>query len=118
MKEISRYELKDIDPLKDVLGDGMSDLVEMKDELKDMWHKKQMFRTETEARMSVLNDGKHPTPASKYWQSIREQSAMFDAIVESGFSYRKDTLKLEEFEEKAQAQFQELMMRLANGKAS
>ena len=32
----------------------------------------QIFRTDTEARMSVLNDIKFPTPASKYYQSLRE----------------------------------------------
>jgi len=35
-------------------------------ELKDTWTKKQIFRTETEMRFSVLNDFKHPTKASKY----------------------------------------------------
>jgi len=39
-------------------------------ELKDTWVKKQMFRTETEMRFSVLNDAKHPTDAS----SIGKQS--------------------------------------------
>jgi hypothetical protein len=30
-------------------------------ELQDTWHKKQMFRTETEMRFSVLSDNKYPT---------------------------------------------------------
>ena len=34
----------------------------------------QVFRTDTEARMSVLNDIKFPTPASKYYQSLREMN--------------------------------------------
>ena len=33
-------------------------------ELKDSWIKRQMFRTETEMRFSVLNDAKHVTSAS------------------------------------------------------
>jgi len=33
-------------------------------ELQDTWHKKQMFRTETEMRFSVLSDNKYPTKAA------------------------------------------------------
>ena len=33
----------------------------MVDELRDTWTKKQMFRTETEARFSVLQDNRYPT---------------------------------------------------------
>ena len=33
----------------------------IKEELNDTMNKKQMFRTETEMRFSVLNDGKHPS---------------------------------------------------------
>ena len=35
----------------------------MVDELRDTWTKKQMFRTETEARFSVLQDNRYPTKA-------------------------------------------------------
>ena len=38
---------------------------EMTSELRDTWTKKQVFRTETEMRMSVLQDAKYPTKASK-----------------------------------------------------
>jgi hypothetical protein len=34
-------------------------------ELRDTWTKKQIFRTETEARISVLQDMKYPTKAAK-----------------------------------------------------
>jgi len=34
-------------------------LKELKEELKDTWHKKQVFRTETEMRMSVLQAAKY-----------------------------------------------------------
>ena len=44
----------------------------MVDELRDTWTKKQMFRTETEARFSVLQDNRYPTKAAKYWQCVRE----------------------------------------------
>ena len=46
----------------------------MTSELRDTWTKKQVFRTETEMRMSVLQDMKYPTKAAKYWQCFREQN--------------------------------------------
>jgi len=64
-------------------------------ELKDTWSKKQIFRTDTEARMSVLNDGDFPTKASKYWQAVREQSSMFDQLVIMSFDLRRNYLKKE-----------------------
>src|SRR6056300_1766223 len=63
-------------------------------ELKDTWTKKQIFRTETEMRVSVLNDGKHPTKASKYWQCIREQNVFFESIMSLSFDYRKNEVKI------------------------
>ncbi len=44
----------------------LTDFKGMVDELRDTWTKKQMFRTETEARFSVLQDNRYPTKASKY----------------------------------------------------
>ena len=41
---------------------------ELTNELRDTWTKKQIFRTETEMRFSVLNDLRYPNNASKYWQ--------------------------------------------------
>ena len=49
----------------------------MVDELRDTWTKKQIFRTETEMRFSVLSDMKYPTNAAKYWQCVREQNVYF-----------------------------------------
>ena len=46
-------------------------LSELKEELQDTIQKVQKYRTETEMRVSVLNDASHPTPASKYWQCVR-----------------------------------------------
>src|SRR6056300_996898 len=69
-------------------------------ELKDTWTKKQIFRTETEMRISVLNDGKHPTQASKYWQSVREQNAMFEALMGLSFDLRRQEIKRLKLEKK------------------
>jgi hypothetical protein len=64
------------------------------DECKDSWRKRQVFRTETEMRLSVLNEGKHPTAASKYWQAVREQSVFFDNVMALSFEYRRNIIKL------------------------
>ncbi len=64
-------------------------------ELKDTWIKKQIFRTETEMRISVLSDLKHPTNASKYWQCVREQSAFFENLMTLSFDYRKNIVEIE-----------------------
>ena len=64
------------------------------DECRDSWRKRQVFRTETEMRLSVLNDGRHPTPAAKYWQAVREQSVFFDNMMALSFEYRRNVIKL------------------------
>jgi hypothetical protein len=57
----------DLKPILSVLKqEDAQSIVALKEELTDTWTKKQIFRTETEMRISVLNDGKHPTQASKY----------------------------------------------------
>ena len=66
----------------------------MVDELRDTWTKKQMFRTETEARFSVLQDNRYPTRASKYWQCVREQSTYLDNLMSLSFEYRRNEAKI------------------------
>jgi|TARA_Y100000310_G_C20667341_1_gene808328 hypothetical protein len=66
----------------------------LKLELEDTFTKRQIYRTETEMRLSVLNDFNHPTPAAKYWQAVREQSAMFENLVSLSFEHRKNEIKL------------------------
>ena len=48
-----------------------SEFKKMVPELQDTWQKKQVFRTETEMRFSVLSDNKYGSNAAKYWQSVR-----------------------------------------------
>jgi hypothetical protein len=89
-----RKDLVVTEDLKPILGvlkpEDAQAVLQLKEELTDNWTKKQIFRTETEMRVSVLNDGKHPTPASKYWQSVREMSAMFDAMMGLSFDLRRN----------------------------
>ena len=76
----------------------------LRDELQDSWRKRQVFRTETEMRLSVLNDGRHPTPASKYWQAVREQSVFFDNLMALSFEYRRNLARLAHKEERLKAE--------------
>ena len=94
---------EDLKPILSVLKeeDAQAILV-LKEELADNWHKKQIFRTETEMRVSVLNDAKHPTSASKYWQSVREMSAHFDAMMGLSFDLRRNTVERLRLERKMQ----------------
>lgn len=98
-KEIKKYDFAE-DSLS-VINEGsiLSDkdfdkLVEMKDGLKHGFKYGQVFRTDYEARHSVLVDAKFTTPDSKYWQSVREQSVHFGELVSLSFEYRKNVVKL------------------------
>ena len=76
----------------------------MVDELRDTWTKKQMFRTETEARFSVLQDNRYPTKASKYWQCVREQSSYLDNLMALSFDYRRNEAKIKWLERKIESE--------------
>lgn len=67
-------------------------------ELSDTMLKRQVFRTETEMEISVLNDIKHPTRASKYWQAVREQAVMFENLVTLSFEHRRNEVKIKRLE--------------------
>ena len=72
-------------------------------ELQDTWRKKQMFRTETEMRFSVLSDNKYPTKAAKYWQSVREQNTHFENLVHLSFESRKNDVKIKKIRKRHRA---------------
>jgi len=80
--------------------EDLSSFKGMVDELRDTWTKKQMFRTETEARFSVLQDNRYPTKASKYWQCVREQSTYLDNLMTLSFDYRRNEAKIKWLEGK------------------
>jgi len=73
---------------------------ELTNELRDTWTKKQVFRTETEMRMSVLQDAKYPTKASKYWQCVREQNVFLENLMSLSFDARRNEVKLKRLQEK------------------
>jgi len=76
----------------------------MVEELRDTWTKKQMFRTETEARFSVLQDNRYPTKAAKYWQCVREQSSYLDNLMTLSFDYRRNEAKIKWLEKKVETE--------------
>ena len=84
--------------------EDLSDFKGMVDELRDTWTKKQMFRTETEARFSVLQDNRYPTKAAKYWQCVREQSSYLDNLMALSFDYRRNEAKITWLENKIETE--------------
>ena len=100
-RNIQTHDTKEVKHLMVLLDKSQaSEFKKMVPELQDTWFKKQMFRTETEMRFSVLSDNKHGTNASKYWQSVREQSTHFEQLMHLSFEYRKNDVEIEKLEHK------------------
>ena len=92
---------KESDNLHNILDpNDVNDFKGMVEELRDTWTKKQIFRTETEMRFSVLNDMKYPTKASKYWQCVREQNVYLENLMSLSFDYRRTEVKLKRLQQK------------------
>jgi len=72
----------------------LSRLNPLKQELVENFKKSQVFRTRTEMEVSVLNDLKFPSPASKYWQAVREQNVMFTELANLSYEYRKKIIEI------------------------
>ena len=70
------------------------DMLSLSAELNDTVQKRQIYRTETEMRISVLNNGSHPTKASKYWQCVREQGMMYEQLRINIYEYRRREAKI------------------------
>jgi hypothetical protein len=98
LKALIEKEGKSLNSLLEV--QDLKDFKAMTSELKDTWTKKQMFRTETEARFSVLQDNRYPTKAAKYWQCVREQSSYLDNLMTLSFEYRRNEAKIKWLEQK------------------
>ena len=95
--EKEEHHLHNILPQEDV-----AEFKKMVGELRDTWTKKQIFRTETEARISVLQDLKYPTKAAKYWQCVREQNVFLENLVTLSFDYRRNAAKIKRLEKKVE----------------
>ena len=89
----------DLKPVFDLLNDDdINAVVEMKEELTKTFNTAQVFRTETEMRVSVLNDHNHPDNASKFWQATREMDMQFNQIMQASFQLRKLDVKGQKLE--------------------
>ena len=77
-----------------ILDEKDSKIVQqLSNELIDTYEKAHMYRSDTEARISILNDIEYPTPAAKYWQCVREQNSHFEEAINE--SYRIKWCKIE-----------------------
>lgn len=70
----------------------------LKNELKDSWDKKQIFRTEVEMRIGVLEDFRFPTPSAKYWQCVREMSHYYENTVNGYFDYKENEIQIKKLD--------------------
>lgn len=73
----------------------MQILTSMKEELQRIYEVKQIFRTETEMRYSVLGGVKYGTAQGRYWQSVREQNSMFTNLISNSCDYEKTQGEIE-----------------------
>lgn len=87
MKKYSEKSIGKIESLGIIPKEDIITLKNMSKELQRVFSVRQVFRTETEMKYSVLDDVKFPTIASKYWQSIREQHVMFQNLINMCFDY-------------------------------
>ena len=87
-------------------------LKELKAELEDTHNKAQKYRTETEMRYSVLNDGRFPTKASKYWQAVREQNVFYTNLRMEAYQYRKLLVEIKKLERNIENEKDELELEL------
>ena len=76
--------------------DQAQEFKDLTSELRDTWTKKQIYRTKTEMEISVLQDAKYPTNASKYWQCVREQNVFLEQLMELSFQFRENEIEQEQ----------------------
>lgn len=104
---------KEEEHLHNILStEDVKEFKNMVGEFRDTWTKKQIFRTETEARISVLQDMKYPTKAAKYWQCVREQNVFLENLMALSFDYRRNDVKIKRLEKKIQEEGDDLKKEL------
>ena len=104
-RDIHALIVKEAPSLNNLLdAEDVKEFRELTGELRDTWTKKQVFRTETEMRMSVLQDAKYPTKASKYWQCVREQNVFLENLMSLSFDARRNEVKLKKLKQKLETE--------------
>lgn len=91
---------------------ALKELHELIPSIRHDWDVKPIFRTETEARLCVLNDIHHPTPHAKYWQSVREQQVHFNELVMLVFDYKRKAVEIRKLERKMNQETDDLELEL------
>jgi len=91
----SEIAIRKINESEILPSESVAQLVEIQGELQRCYEKKQMWRSEVEAKYSVLNTVIHPTPASRWWQAVREQSGMYKELISLAINYQETLAKAE-----------------------
>ena len=104
-RNIHELIVKEAPSLNNLLDpNDVKEFSKLTNELRDTWTKKQVFRTETEMRMSVLQDAKYPNNASKYWQCVREQNVFLENLMSLSFDARRNEVKLKKLKQKLETE--------------
>ena len=121
IKDFSKLALNEITNTTLMSDKDFKSITAILPELVRSYEVRQIWRTESEARYSVLNDLKFPTPASKYWQSNREQSVYFTQLIYLICNYQETEglLELEEIkldEIKTNTKYDQAMKKIITAK--
>lgn len=98
MNEITNFSKIGLAKIKDVQllsNEDFSIMKTLNKEMQRVTEVRQVHRTETEMRYSVLTDMKYPTLASKYWQAIREQHVFNTNLIYLACDYEIEQGNLE-----------------------
>ena len=82
-------ELATIEATSILSEDRFSNLAEIEDKVVYGYEHRIMFRAPYLMQVSVLDDVKHPTADSKYWQANLERTVMYQNLVELSYDYRE-----------------------------
>jgi len=100
IKDFSKLALNEITNTTLMSDSDFKSIRSILPELVRSYEVRQIWRTETEMRFSVLNDVKFPTKPSKYFQCIREESVFFTQLIYLICNYQETEglLELEELD--------------------
>jgi len=121
LKDFSKLALNEMTNTTLMTDKDFKSITSILPELVRSYEVRQIWRTETEARFSVLNDLKFPTFASKYWQSNREQCVYFTQLIYLICNYQETEglLELEEIkldEIKTNTKYDQAMKKIITAK--
>ena len=96
VENYSKLGIENISKQSDLLEiNDLTELTQLKDELQNTYKKKQLWRSEVEILISVLNDVRFPNNSAKYWQACREQGVFFHELIITSCRYEKAIGELE-----------------------